>query len=120
MSANYYGATARAEQRASELLNLDYTGREQDWELEFASPTLIEPILGLMEATDVDLEVLSALALLLIASFQGCAVKAPDRSAGRFAALMGANPDVRERMQFYWIDLQRADDFDVVRRLLSG
>lgn len=120
MSVDYYGATAQAEQTASELLKLDYTGREQDWELEFANRTLIEPILDLMESAAVEFEVLSALALLLIASYQGCAGSISDRTADRFAALMGANPSVRERMQFYWIDLARADDIDLVTRLLSG
>jgi hypothetical protein len=121
MNSPYYGAAANAEQAINRLLDLNASGKEQDWEIEFADPSKIEIMLDHLENRTLDTPTRSALCLLLIASLDeafdhgsvSCAWK--DRATSAIAK----EQVVLEQMRFFWLDLRRAIHENQIRKLLS-
>lgn len=70
MSAEYYGVGPGARAAVERLLNLLplRPEDEQEWEFRLGDPARIEEILDLLERTDLDLEMRSAVAQLLMSS----------------------------------------------------
>ncbi|MDD5113086.1 MAG: hypothetical protein PHC94_03645 [Methylobacter sp.] len=121
MSIKFYGPTAGAEAIINQLLKLPATGKEQDWEFEFANPTKIEEMLDVFTSKELDLESKSALALLIISSMEEAEEAGTLDSALIFRAtqLIAINDEVRNRMYFYWIELGRANNVVLVKKLIS-
>jgi hypothetical protein len=119
-SAKYYGPAPVAVAVASELLGLQTTGHEQDWEFEYATPDRAPQILRVYHR-DLPLEVRQALALLLIASAEEQRAAAdPTDDAEAIKALLASDPEVLQSMRFYWLEQARATDMPFVRLLLSA
>jgi len=121
MNAEYYGATQKSELEVNHLLGITASGREQDWEFEFADFSNIEKMLNILSDESLDLETKSALALLVIASFEEAFKANLDYEIylSRAARLLSADALVLNRMKFYWLRLKRADDVPKVNLLLS-
>ena len=124
MGREYYGATADAQRAVNAMLALPATGREQDWEIEFADPGLVEPILGLLASDMPDLDVRCALALLLVASLDEGAGDGTQGSGPelieRAEKLLKADQAVHEAMTFFWLDQHQALDEERIGALLLG
>lgn len=119
MPHEFYGATMCAILKVNKLLDLPATGKEQDWEFEFASPGRIREILNLLMHSDLDDECQSALALLMIASIEDAgAMDASDREDA--IKWFSSHEKVRGQMHFYWIKLNRSDKPKIISELLSG
>ncbi|ROQ28724.1 hypothetical protein [Gallaecimonas pentaromativorans] len=121
MSREFYGPTANAEIFINRLLGLPATGKEQDWEFELADPKKIDEILNALESKGLDFELQSALSLLLISSIEEASDLdiINDVQLDRARKFFFDNTEVRERMSFYWLELDRAADKTLVRRLIS-
>lgn len=118
MTVEFYGPTVRAVAEINKLLGLHATGREQDWEFEFADPTRIQEMLNLLEHENIDDECRSALALLMIASMEEATALEP-RDEARAASWFSLNERVRKQMHFYWIDLDRTANAESTARVLG-
>lgn len=121
MSREFYGPKAGAESIINRLLNLPATGNEQDWEIELADPTKIDEMLDVFELSNIDFESKSALALLVISSMEEANEYGAldDAQVGRAYQLFVKNNDVRERMCFYWLELGRANDVNLLKRVIA-
>jgi len=121
MSREFYGPKADAESTINQLLSLPATGREQDWEVELADPGRINEMLDALEYKDMNFESQSALALLVISSMEEANVAGTlgDVQVRRASQLLASRNDVRERMCFYWIELGRANDIHLVKRIID-
>ena len=87
------------------LLNLPATGKEQDWEIEFAHGDRLAEMLALFTDGDLDLECRSALALLMLSScsYPGV-VEPPEPLVNAIQNALRRDGDVRHRMLEYWSD----------------
>jgi hypothetical protein len=104
MSEEYYGPTPAARERLEQLLGLRATGREQDWEIEFADPARIRDMLRILDDTDLDNDERSALSALTLHSLEEAAeagIKV-NLAALELRNILSRTPTVRERMRFYW------------------
>lgn len=119
MGNEFYGSTKEAESFVNQLLSLPATGAEQDWEFEFADPSRIREMIDALMIGDLDIEQMSALALLLISSIQES--EGIDYTAlARAAQAVASNSDVLDRMYFYWVTLGRAGDKELMKRLMPS
>jgi hypothetical protein len=121
MNHEYYGPTINGAAEVNKLLQINATGREQDWEIEFSDASKIRKMLDIFENKDLSHEGKSALCLLILSSFEsGLDVNEIDYElVHRAAKLIGQDIDVLARMRFYWIDLERASHKHVIRTLLG-
>lgn len=122
MSRDFYGPKADAESVINKLLNLAATGKEQDWEFELADPARIDEMLDALESNDIDFECKSALALLVISSMEEAyeAGMLDDEQVRRAYKFFVNSNDVRERMYYYWLELGRANDVDLIIRIIGS
>lgn len=122
MFEEYYGPTIEAEREINSLLNIKACGKEQDWEIEFANPAMLDEMLAIFEEGGLGLETLSALALLIVSSLE----EADERNILRTEHVQSAMEaiarvdEVRNRMKYYWLDLDRANNKSLVRRIVSS
>jgi len=102
-------------------LGLMATGREQDWEIEFADSKRLNLMLDVLEEGFLDFDAQSALCLLIVASFEEGFDAGNENSdqTKRAAQLIAANPNVLERMRFYWMNLKRSNHPILIKRLLN-
>lgn len=121
MSDEFYGPRKDAEGVINRLLGLPATFREQDWEFELADPARINDMLDMLESVDIDLECVSALALLTISSMEEASALGLLEGAQirRAAKIFEGRGDVRERMRYYWIGLKRANNEDLIRKIIN-
>ncbi len=121
MTREYYGPKSEAECVINQILNLSATGREQDWEVELANPARIDEMLDVLESKQLDFESESALALLLISSMEEAseAGMLDDMQIRRASQFFLNSSDIQERMCFYWLELGRSSDTDLVKRVLT-
>lgn len=117
----YYGATAEAIDVVNSRLGSLATGREQDWEVEFADPERIPAMLELAEDGMLDFEARSALWLLILASFDVAFENKTARSEllERAKLLISRDPDVLYRMRFHWLGLGRGNSRGDMEIILS-
>ncbi len=120
LKGEFYGATLEAEQAVSEMLSLAVIGNEQDWEIEFADPGLVDPIIELAARSELGFDERCALCLLLIASLEAMekVSRVPPESLAAAKKVIKARRDVCEAMAFYWLTLHRAEDETFVATLL--
>jgi hypothetical protein len=121
VSREFYGAKGGAIDAVNQLLALPASGREQDWEFELADPSKIDAMLQALSTGTFDFETKSALALLLISSMEEASelgLLHEKQVAGACEAL-AADSGLKDRMKFYWVDLGRSDNPDLVRTVLS-
>ena len=106
----YYGATREAQDQLNELLGFPATGREQDWEIEFADPARIEEMLEIARGEELNLECRSALWLLILASLESAFDEAKFESPliRTAAEDLARDSAVLDRMRFHWIKLGRS------------
>jgi hypothetical protein len=121
MTVEFYGATLDARARINRLLGIHATGHEQDWEIEFSNPQLIEKMLEVFRAETLDLDSKNALALLMISSFEEASENGNLNvdQINRAAHVLADDAEVLNRMHFYWQHLGRANNPELVERLLS-
>ncbi|MDT4329318.1 hypothetical protein ACQE3E_07125 [Methylomonas sp. MED-D] len=121
MSREFYGPKADAESVINQLLSLPATGREQDWEIELADPARIDEMLDILESKDIDFECKSALALLAISSMEEAneAGMLEAAQVRRAYQLFFKRDELRERMCFYWIELGRANNIELVKSVIA-
>lgn len=117
----FYGATAEAIGAVNSRLGIQATGREQDWEVEFADPPRIAEMLDLAEQGMLDLEARSALWLLILASFDVIFENGGANSelVARAGLLISRDPDVLFRMRFHWLGLGRGNSRGDIEVILS-
>ncbi|MGZ4982139.1 MAG: hypothetical protein ACXWAB_11915 [Methylobacter sp.] len=122
MSNKFYGPTAEAENAINQLLQLPATGKEQDWEFELANPSKIDEMFDAFESKKLDLDSKSALALLIISSIEEAyeSETLDETKVLRASALFASDDEVRSRMLFYWIELQRASNLALVKKIILG
>jgi hypothetical protein len=111
MKRTYYGATAQAQKVINQLLSLPATGREQDWEVEFADPLRILEMLDISRMRALDLEERCALFVLILASVDELE-RGPsgDHLVRQIREILQEDEGVLEAMRFYWIQqMQRTD-----------
>jgi hypothetical protein len=118
MADEFYGPTVRAVANINRLLGLVATGREQDWEFEFADPKRIQEVLDLLLGGQLDDERQSAAALLMLASIDEAGFMEPI-SRMHAAEWFLLNDKIRRQMQFYWIHLKRAEHVDLIKWVLG-
>lgn len=121
MSREFYGATSLAQKTINELLALPATGREQDWEFEFADHRRIGDMLTIASNEDLNLDERCALSLLLLASLEEGS-EAGELDADITSAtqrFLRENPQVHEAMHFYWIEQRKASDEPLMRTILE-
>ena len=121
MSNKFYGPKAEAEKVINQLLALPATGNEQDWEFELADPARIDEMLNTFESKELDLESKSALALLILSSIEEAdeAGTLQRTQVMRTNHLFVSDDTVRSRMLFYWIDLGKATNIELMKEILS-
>ncbi|MBT9457268.1 MAG: hypothetical protein IV097_11670 [Burkholderiaceae bacterium] len=122
MSSEYFGATASAEQEVNIMLGILATGREQDWEIEFADVRKIDLMLDALENQSLSLDVKSALCLLIVSSFEAAFDEGEEdlERMNRAARLLLRDPSVADRMRFYWLGLGRTNHPNLTRFLLTA
>lgn len=122
MQTEFYGAKASAQEAINHLLRLPATGKEQDWEIELANPSRINEMLDALELQTLDLDCQNALALLLLTSMEEAseAGNLDEMQVKRMAHILSLREEVRKRMHFYWIDLDRARNSDLMAQIVSG
>jgi hypothetical protein len=116
----FFGATAEAQAKASQLLGLASTGREQDWEIEFASPHRVVQILAIYgRAQPLDLR--CALALLLVASTEQAheAGSLPEADRAAVRAVITRDPEILARMTYYFVGLKLARNVEFIHTLVT-
>lgn len=108
MSAEYYAAGPEARAVVNRLLDLP-PEPTQDWEFILADPARIEEMLDLIARRELGLEPRSALAQLLVASIDAAESDEVLSSASvlRAEAYFATDPEVRERMVFFWLNERR-------------
>lgn len=121
MTYEFYGPKKDAELAINKLLSLPATGNEQDWEYELSDASKIDQMLDLLGSSALDMDQAGALALLLISSIQDAERQGvlSDSHVLMASALLANNDLVRERMKFYWLGLERADNTSLVRRIIE-
>jgi len=107
MSAEYYGVGPEIRAAVERLLNLRKlsSSEEQDWEFLLGDPARIDEIVDLLERRDLDIEMRSAVAQLLISSIDDAesdGVLSFD-SVERASFYFATDPEVYERMVFFWL-----------------
>jgi hypothetical protein len=102
MHEAYYGPAASAVHAVNRLLGLSATGREQDWEIEFANGARAGEMLDLLKSPDLDLDVRSALALVALHSMDQGARPDMIKLVVATREIFSAFPCVRNRMRSYW------------------
>ncbi len=122
MQTEFYGAKASAQEAINHLLRLPATGKEQDWEIELADPARIDEMLDALESQTLDLDCQNALALLLLTSMEEAseAGSLDERHVKRMAHILSLRQEVRKKMHFYWIDLDRARNSSLIAKMVSG
>ena len=122
MTHDYYGPHVGTERVLNEMLKLPAQGHEQDWEIELADPERVEEMLNAFPLVEPDIELKSALALLLIRSMEE-AHRIGVLEEGqilRAAEVVQGNAILRERMRFHFSVLpEMADEPDLVRRIVG-
>ncbi|RWM67491.1 MULTISPECIES: hypothetical protein [Mesorhizobium] len=122
MTREFYGCTTDAQRSINVLLSLPATGKEQDWEFELADPNRIGEMLQASATQNLNYDERCALSLLLIASME-------ERSAAgnlegdlirKAHMLFNNNAELRAAMMFYWIELHRSSDDELMRKILLG
>lgn len=114
----YEWPSREATERLNILLGLPATGREQDWEVEFADSNRLDPWLELFRSGALEIEERGALALLILFS-----LIYPDGEIqpGQVEAVrntIAADPAVSERMASYWSTTAR-DRGGMIDRVLG-
>ena len=107
MSAEYYGVGPEICAAVERLLNLRKLspGEEQEWEFFLGDPARIDEIVDLLERRDLDLEMRSAVAQLLMSGIYNAesdGVLSFD-SIERASFYLATDPEVYERMVFFWL-----------------
>lgn len=118
--SEYYGPTVKAAKMASTLIGINASGKEQDWEIEFADPEIIPRLLNALELRKFDDEAKTALYLLLLASLE------LELSSGKKDRLhivkskeiIGGDKNSLEKMQFYWINLKKSEHQSLMKDIL--
>ncbi|MEJ8859983.1 hypothetical protein WKW79_35925 [Variovorax robiniae] len=118
MTNEYYGPSQFARSEINKLLGFVATGKEQDWEFEFAAPSRIQEMLDILENAILGDESRDALALLLIASLEELD-SLSELEEQRAIKWFERNKIVRRKMFFYWIQLRRASNPEQVLKLLA-
>ena len=117
----YYGANACGRDFVNKVLNISSTGKEQDWEIEFANPSRLREMLDIGYNSDLNFDQKAALSLLIIASADLA------NEIGEFENefikdirdFIRSDTDVLRAMIFFWIFKGRALDRDFVRSILK-
>jgi hypothetical protein len=104
MDQTYFGPTQKAIAHLNLALGLQATGKEQDWEIEFADPSKLDSMLKLLARDALDLDTKNALGALILHTVQEAyddGIEVGD-AVRLLRAFMKANPDVRAQMIGYW------------------
>ena len=122
MTDEYFGAPLAARRAVEDLLGIPATGREQDWETEFADSSRIDEMIAAYSTSNLDLESRSALGLLLLCSM--CDAESEGLLAAKqidaVELLLAADVEVRERMRFYWFEALPYDNPPFLARLTGS
>lgn len=118
MTIKCYGPTGEAQEKISKQLGIPATKDDQDWELVFADPKRIGDMLTLGETGKLDLDALTALSLLIIRSAEE-ARRLTGENVERIKHLLESNVVVKERMRFFFLELDKAEKRNLVARILS-
>jgi hypothetical protein len=121
MAQEFYGATVEAQHTINKLLLLPASGREQDWEFEFADPYRIDEMLSVASANDLNTDEKCALVLLIIASIDEAVEigKVKPENIEQVKSILEQDDKVRDAMIFYWIDQNRSNA-EAVEKMLLG
>jgi hypothetical protein len=121
MLREFYGATVEAQRSINKLLSFPATGREQDWEFEFADPNRIEDMLNVAATVKLDHDERCALLLILIASIdEAFGSNSPQRDLiERSKIALRTNVRVQEAMEFYWVKQGRASNKQTLEELFG-
>ena len=122
MNFEYYGAKADVEAEINGLLKIFATGKEQDWEIEFADPEKIEEMLAILLSNELSVDSCCALALLTISSFDlaSQAGDVDDMLIGRFSKFLNENNEVKQKMFFYWVFLKKSENTNLMQRIFTA
>lgn len=116
MDDGFCGPAPSGVEAISRLLRLSITGKEQDWEIEFADPERIEEMFGILKGGDLDLDAQSALALLALHSMDEGASLEMSKLVSTAREIFDASPIIRNRMRSYWGRLSAGE---VVAKVLA-
>lgn len=116
----YYGPTKNAKAVINNILCLRATGREQDWEIELASPNLVEKIISELLSTDHEKEVKSALFLLLIFSVQEADVcgELDQAHVDEAKSIRDGDLLLGSKAAFYFSQIYRAEIPSLVKKIV--
>lgn len=116
----YYGPKPDAISNINELLGLETTGREQDWEFELADAGRIGEMLDLLDFGGLDLDSRSALSLLLTASVEEAeqAGSLDENLLMRAASIFSRDEVVQRRVEFFWLNVIGDETPSSVRRVV--
>lgn len=122
MTLQFYGATLDAQRSINDLLSLPGTGREQDWEFEFADPNRIGEMMRAAATQHLNRDERCALSLLLIASIEEASATGTLEGdlIHQAHTLFSNDAELREAMVFYWIKQHRASNEALVRKMLQS
>ncbi len=118
--SEYYGPTVKAAKMASTLIGITTSGKEQDWEIEFADPEIIPRLLNALELRKFDDEAKTALYLLLLASLEleFSSGKKNQLHIVKTKEIIDGDKKSLEKMQFYWIHLKKSEHQSLMKDIL--
>lgn len=104
----------------STLIGITTSGKEQDWEIEFADPEIIPRLLNALELREFDDEAKTALYLLLLASLEleFSSGKKNQLHIVRTKEIIGGDKNSLKKMQFYWINLKKSEHQSLMKDIL--